>query len=118
MRVLIAEDDEDEATLLSRAILKVNPESTFYIVRDGGEAIAFLKGEGKYCDRSQFPFPRVLITDLKMPKVDGFELLGWLHDHPECNVIPKIVFSASAIETDVIEAYKLGANVFFQKPNK
>ncbi len=116
MQVLIAEDDENDALLLKRAIKRVNPAATFYLVSDGNEAMLYLKGDGKYGERDKFPFPRVLITDLKMPRMDGFELLHWLHDHPDCNVIPKIVLSASNIERDVIRAYQLGANIFFKKP--
>lgn len=78
--------------------------------------MAYLKGEGRYADRQAYPFPRVLITDLKMPRCGGFELLEWLDNHPECNLIPKIVLSASAEERDVRKAFQLGANCYFRKP--
>jgi CheY-like chemotaxis protein len=116
MRVLIAEDDENDALLIQRAIQKVNPAATYYVVHDGAEAIAYLRGDGRYANRQKFHFPRVLITDLKMPKMDGFQVLAWLHQHPECNIIPKIVLSASNLTADVIKAYQLGANAFFCKP--
>jgi CheY-like chemotaxis protein len=64
----------------------------------------------------QFPFPRILITDLKMPKMGGIEVLKWLYHHPECNLIPKIVFTASKHESDVLEAYKWGVNSYLVKP--
>ena len=64
----------------------------------------------------EFPFPRVLITDLKMPGCSGFDLLEWLYTHPECNLIPKIVLSSSIERNDVKRAYQLGANCYFQKP--
>ena len=118
IRVLIAEDDENDALLLRKAIHKIDPSATFYIVDNGEEARAYMKGDGKYGDRNKYPFPRVLITDLKMPRLDGFELLAWLKDHPDCNVIPKIVLSASNLTEDIIKAYQLGANIYFKKPNK
>jgi CheY-like chemotaxis protein len=117
MRVLIAEDDENDALLIRRAIGKVDPAATYWTVPDGEQAIAYLKGDGEFGDRTKYPFPRVVITDLKMPRKDGFELLGWIQSHPDCNVIPKIVLSASNIPGDVIKAYQLGANAFFRKPS-
>jgi CheY-like chemotaxis protein len=117
IQVLIAEDNRDEALLVRRAISKVDPAASFFIVSDGREAMQYLKGDGEFKDRAKFPFPRVLILDLKMPVMDGFELMDWLLKHPDCNVIPKIVLSASNLTEDVIKAYQLGANIFFQKPS-
>ena len=114
--ILIAEDDENDSFLLQRAFKKVGLTMPSHICRDGAEAISYLRGEGAFADRAKYPFPRVLITDLKMPKSSGFDLLRWLHDHPECNLIPKIVLSASAEAKDVTLAYQLGANSYFKKP--
>lgn len=116
MTLLMVEDDESDAFLLQKAFLRVDQNATIHIVPDGKEAIAYLKGEGIYSDRTKYAFPRVLITDLKMPRMNGFELLAWLKNHPECNVIPTIVFSASRLPPDVTKAYQLSANAFFQKP--
>ena len=114
--MLIVEDDENDSFLLMRAFKKVGNTMPSYVCRDGAEAMAYLKGEGQFADRVKHPFPRVLITDLKMPKCSGFDLLKWLDNHPECNLIPKVVLSASAEEKDVILAYQLGANCYFKKP--
>lgn len=114
--ILIAEDDENDAIILERALRKVGFENPFRFCRDGTEVLEYLKAEGKYQDRREFPFPRVLITDLKMPKMGGLEILKWLHDHPECNVIPKVVFTASKQASDIQEAYKFGANSYLVKP--
>lgn len=114
--ILIAEDDENDAIILERALRKVGIENPFRFCRDGTEVIEYLRGVGQYQDRKQFPFPRVLITDLKMPKMGGLEVLKWLHQHTECNVIPKIVFTASKQESDIQEAYKWGANSYLVKP--
>ena len=115
--VLVAEDDENDSYLLQRAFKKAEITMPCYICKDGAEAMAYLKGEEKFADRVKYPFPRVLITDLKMPKCSGIDLLQWLHDHPECNLIPKIVLSASAQPSDVKLAYQLGVNCYFRKPS-
>ena len=114
--ILVAEDDENDSFLLQRAFKKLGINLPCYICKDGGEAMAYLKGEGKFADRAAHPFPRVLITDLKMPRCSGFDLLRWLQEHPECNTIPKIVLSASAVPEDVKLAYQLGTNCYFKKP--
>lgn len=114
--ILVAEDDENDSFLLLRAFKKVGIAMPSHICRDGAEAMEYLKGEGKFSDRTTYPFPRVLITDLKMPKCSGMDLLRWLDEHPDCNLIPKIVLSASAQPADVKLAYQLGANCYFRKP--
>lgn len=114
--MLVAEDDENDSFLLGRAFKKIGITMPVHVCRDGAQAISYLRGEGEFADRAKFPFPRVLITDLKMPKCSGFDLLRWLQEHPECNMIPKMVLSASAEAKDVILAYQLGANAYFKKP--
>jgi CheY-like chemotaxis protein len=115
--ILIAEDDANDAFILQRSLKKAGILNPVQMVSDGQEALDYLRGVGKYGDRHAFPFPGVIITDLKMPKVDGFEVLKWLDRHPECGVIPSIVLSASAIERDVVRAYQEGANCYLQKPS-
>jgi CheY-like chemotaxis protein len=114
--ILIAEDDPNDAVLLERALQKAVRRSTFRICTNGDQAIEYLSGRGSYSDRATFPFPRMLLTDLKMPRRSGFELLKWLQAHPQCNVIPSIVMSASDTVEDVKLAYQLGANCYFRKP--
>ncbi|HXT13565.1 MAG TPA: response regulator [Candidatus Angelobacter sp.] len=114
--ILIAEDDENDTIILERVLRRVGFRNPFQFCRDGTEVISYLRGEGRYEDRSSFPFPRILITDLKMPKMSGLEVLKWLHEHPKCNVIPKIVLTASRHETDIQEAYKWGVNSYLVKP--
>src|SRR5439155_5212661 len=72
----------------------------------------YLKGEGEYSERSQYAFPRLLILDIKMPRLNGFEVLSWIRDHPECAVIPVIMMSSSRDERDITKAYQLGANSY------
>lgn len=115
--ILLVEDDANDSFLLQRAFKRNGIDLPVHVCRDGEDAMEYLRAEKQYSDRDKFPFPRVLITDLKMPKCSGFDLLAWLQAHPECNLIPKIVLSASAEEKDVIRAYRLGANCYFRKPS-
>ena len=116
--ILIAEDNSADAELMELALKKAGFKGTVRFVGDGHEAVEYLKGEGPYEDRSEFPFPRVIISDLKMPRVSGLELLQWLRRHPQCHIVPLILLSGSGLEADVAAAYKLGANTYFQKPTQ
>jgi CheY-like chemotaxis protein len=115
--IVVAEDDENDAALISRAIRRVDPDAQVFILENGVQVIRYLKAEGEFADRKKFPFPHVLITDLKMPLMNGFDLLAWLQEHTECKVIPSIVLSASDLPEDTKRAYQLGANAYFRKPN-
>jgi len=118
LTILLAEDDENDLYLLKRALQKIGIPHSVHICRDGEEATNYLQGSGTYSDRGQFPFPSIIITDLKMPRKSGFEILRWLNDHPECHVIPVIVLSASNEPQDIKEAYRAGANCYLMKPSK
>jgi CheY-like chemotaxis protein len=114
--ILIAEDDPDDVVLLKAALKKAGLPQPAHVCNNGLEAIEYLEGKGDFADRGKFPLPRILITDLKMPFCSGLDLLKWLHAHPACGVIPTLVLSSSAQPRDVAEAYRLGANTYFQKP--
>ncbi len=113
---LIAEDEESDFMLVQRAFRKNNIENPIQWVQDGEEAIRYLQGDGKFADREKFPFPELLILDLKMPRMNGMEVLTWVKAHPEFRVIPTIVMSSSSLDDDVRKAYDLGANTYFIKP--
>jgi CheY-like chemotaxis protein len=114
--ILIAEDNPDDVFLLKRALRRNGAESNVYIVEDGQEAIDYLRREPPFDDRFKYPFPSVIYTDLKMPRVSGLEVIRWLKEHPDCGVIPVIVFSASQQDEDIKQAYQLGANAYLVKP--
>ena len=116
MIVLLAEDNPDDAFLMQRAFQSCGVVRPPHICRDGEEAIAYLSGAGKYTDRDAFPIPTLVITDLKMPGTNGFDVLKWLRDHPELTIIPTLVWSSSADTLDVKRAYCLGANGYLCKP--
>jgi CheY-like chemotaxis protein len=117
MNILVAEDDDNDVLLLLRALKKIEVADAVNVCRDGMEALDYLQGCGEYADRQKYPFPNVIITDLKMPRKGGMEVLRWLREHPECHVIPVIVLSASNQYRDVSEAYRQGANCYLKKPS-
>jgi CheY-like chemotaxis protein len=114
--ILIAEDEQDDAFLLQRAFRANQIQDPIYIVSDGAEAIAYLRGEGKYADRSIYEFPSFIISDLKMPRKDGFAILQALQSKPEWSVVPMIILSGSADENDIERAYMLCAKAYLVKP--
>ncbi|HVV01354.1 MAG TPA: response regulator, partial [Verrucomicrobiae bacterium] len=114
--ILFAEDDRNDVFFLRRAFLQVGRPVNIVDVRNGQQAINYLQGEGFYSDRENFPYPSLLILDLKLPLMDGFQVLGWLKDHPEAGKIPAVVLSASAREEEMARARELGARECFLKP--
>ena len=116
--ILIAEDDENDVHLLQMAIRRAGVRNPLQFVHDGQEAIDYLCATGRFSDRSAYPFPGIIITDIKMPRKTGHEVLEWLSRHPECAIIPSIVLSASAEPEDVTKAYQLGVSTYFRKPSK
>jgi len=116
--ILIAENDSNDVELLRLAMNRAGITERAFFVHDGQQAVDYLRGCGEYADRQKYPFPTVVITDLKMPRMDGLQLLDWLHKHPECNVIPTVLMSGSGLNKDVQNAYRFGANSYFKKPSK
>lgn len=114
--ILIMEDDENDAWLLQRALQKQNIRNPVRVVPDGEEGIAYLTGRGKYADRSRFPLPGFIITDLKMPLFSGLEVLKWLREHQDFKRIPILVLTSSRADSDVANAYGFGANSYMVKP--
>jgi CheY-like chemotaxis protein len=115
--ILVAEDDPTDAFFLERAFSKLGVPIALHFVRDGQEVIDYLSGEGEFANRSAHPSPDLLVLDLKMPRVDGFEVLNWVRQHPRLKLLPVIIFSSSAQNTDINRAYDLGANSYLVKPH-
>jgi CheY-like chemotaxis protein len=116
MHVLLVEDDANDVMLMRTALTRTGLNTQLEVVHDGEQALHYLQRSGEYANRRGHPYPSVIVIDLKMPRVNGLEVLRWLHDHPECPAIPTIVFSASRMDQDVQEAYRLGASSYFVKP--
>lgn len=114
--VLLAEDDPDDVLLTHIAFEKARLANPLQVVRDGEEAIAYLEGEGRFSDRQKYPLPILLLLDLKMPRVSGFQVLEWLRDHPVLNRMPVAVMTSSDDDPHVKRAYELGADSYLIKP--
>ena len=114
--VLLVEDNPGDVFLLRRAFAKCGINDRIQVVREGEEAFAYLSGLDEFADRAKYPWPSIIITDLKMPLVGGLELLKHLRNLPGCGNLPVFVLSSSSLEKDVSEAARLGAHGYFVKP--
>jgi len=114
--VLLAEDDPDDVLLTQIAFEKARLANPLMVVRDGEEAIAYLKGEGIYKNRDKYPLPILVLLDLKMPKLTGFQVLEWLQKQSNLSHIPVAVMTSSDSDPDVNRAYDLGASSYLVKP--
>jgi CheY-like chemotaxis protein len=117
-RILIIEDDENDEILLRRAFDFTGQEIPMHFARDGAQAIDYLSGIGHYADRSRYPLPTLVLLDLKMPGLTGFDVLRWLRSQPALLRVPVVVLSGSMWPGDIDEAYRLGANSYLVKPAK
>lgn len=114
--ILVVDDDENDQRFIVSALRSVGVKDSIHVASSGSEAIAYLKGEGKFANRTQYEYPDFLITDIKMPDGDGFSILEHLRKNPEHAIIPTIVFSSSDDPHDIRKSYLLGANGFHVKP--
>jgi CheY-like chemotaxis protein len=117
LRILMVDDSEHDIHFVKHALDASGVGKSFNAVHNAEEAISYLRADDQYADRTKFPFPNVIFTDLKMPLADGYSLLTWLNAHPTCSVIPTIVFSSSGLREDVARVYQHGANAYIVKPN-
>jgi len=114
--ILLADDSEDDLSFMRHAYRAAHFKASLQTVNDGEEAIAYLKGEGIYADRSKYPLPAVLLLDLNMPKVNGFEVLAWVRAQPGLKRLSVIVLTSSTRTQDVERAFDLGASSYLVKP--
>jgi CheY-like chemotaxis protein len=114
--ILLVEDEENDVLLLKRALKKNGISNQLEAVGNGQDAIDYLLRIRPYEDRARSPYPDVIITDIKMPKKNGLELLQWIKDNPVYRVMPTMVLTSSKDEKDIKQAFYLGANAYFVKP--
>lgn len=114
--ILMVEDDSNDVVLIQRAFAKAGLKNNLKVVREGGQAIDYLSGKGVYSNREKFPLPFMLLLDLKMPGMDGFEVLQWIRNEPEFKRLLVVVLTSSILQSDVDRAYELGANSYLVKP--
>lgn len=114
--ILLVEDNADDALLLKDAFHEVNIINSILVLENGKKAIAYLKGEGIYANRKQYPLPILILLDLKLPILSGFEVLKWLKQQPILKRIPVLIMTSSNIPEDINKAYDWGANSYLLKP--
>ena len=114
--ILLAEDNEDDVTLFRTALERAGIDNPLRVVGDGEQAIDYLRGHGSYSDRNHFPFPSLLISDLEMPRCNGFKLLEWMQKNTQASQPPAVIFTTSTQETDRERALALGAREYVVKP--
>lgn len=114
--ILLVEDNPDDEALTVRALRKGNLVNEIVVVRDGAEALDYLFCTGGYKDRDPFDLPQVVLLDLKLPKIDGLEVLRRMRANPGTEILPVIILTSSNEQQDLINVYKLGANSYIRKP--
>ncbi|HXA01937.1 MAG TPA: response regulator, partial [Cytophagaceae bacterium] len=112
LEIILIEDNPDDAALAIRALKKQNLANKLIHLKDGAEALDFIYGRGAYSERSIINTPRVILLDLKMPKVNGLEVLEKLKSDMSTKHIPVVILTSSAEDPDIKECYKLGANSY------
>jgi CheY-like chemotaxis protein len=114
--ILLVEDDEADILLLRRAFRNARIANPLIEVRDGQAAIQYLSGEAAYSDRTRYPIPFLILLDLRLPKLSGFEVIAWMRDQPQLANLIVVVLTASDHVPDVTKARDLGANSYLVKP--
>jgi CheY-like chemotaxis protein len=114
--ILLADDSPDDVFLIKSAFKKGGFRDPIYVVANGEQALQYLKGEGLYADRREYPIPHLLLLDLNMPRLNGFEVLSWIRGRQEWMCLPVIVLTTSFYGPEIKRAYDLGANSFITKP--
>lgn len=114
--ILLVEDNPRDEALTMRALKKNNIANDVVVARDGVEALDYLMGTGKYEGRDTEVLPQVVMLDLKLPKVDGLQVLQALRANENTKRLPVVVFTSSSEEEDMIRSYDLGANSYVRKP--
>lgn len=117
VEILLIEDNPHEAELAIRCFKKAGLANNLVHIDNGAEALDFLFVRGKYIDKSYIHLPKLILLDLKLPKIDGLEILRQIKSNTEMKAIPIVVLTSSKVESDIIESYKLGVNSYIVKPS-
>jgi two-component system, response regulator len=114
--ILLVEDNPDDEALTLRALNKSKIANKIVVVRDGAEALDYLLCTGPYADRDPLDLPQVTLLDLKLPKVDGLEVLRRIRSEPRIRMLPVVILTSSKEEQDMVSAYSIGVNSYVRKP--
>jgi two-component system response regulator len=114
--ILLVEDNPDDEALTLRALKRGNIVNEVVVARDGAEALDYLFGTGKHAGRDLADMPAVVLLDLKLPKLDGADVLRRMREQPQTRYVPVVVLTSSSEEEDVLKSYENGANSYVRKP--
>ncbi|WP_335342553.1 response regulator [Sedimenticola hydrogenitrophicus] len=114
--ILLVEDNADDEVLALRALSKSNISNPIVVARDGAEALDYLFAQGQYADRDSRDLPAVVLLDLKLPKIDGLEVLRRIRGNEQTRVLPVVILTSSRQDEDLVSSYNLGANSYVRKP--
>ena len=114
--ILLVEDNPDDEALTLRALRKNNVSNEIVVVRDGEEALDFLYARNRHAARGKHEIPMLILLDLKLPKVDGLEVLRHVRAHADTRNTPVVILTTSDEDNDLVQSYTLGANSFVRKP--
>lgn len=114
--ILHADDDENDVIFLNYALKLAKLPARLHSLTDGQQVVDYLSQQGEFTDRTQFPWPTLVLLDLKMPRLNGLQTLRWIRAQPALRPLVVVMFTASANQTDIDEAYRIGANSFIIKP--
>jgi CheY-like chemotaxis protein len=115
--ILVAEDDPTDAYFFERAFKRAGLAVALHFVGDGKEVTDYLEGAGQFADRARHPLPHLVLLDLHMPRLDGFEVVEWIRRQPQLDRLVVVIFSSSDDSKDINRAYRLGANSYIVKPH-
>jgi len=114
--ILLVEDNPDDVELTLRALIKSNIKNEIVVANDGAEALDFLFGTGKYAGRNLAAMPAIILLDLKLPKIDGLEVLRRIRSNEHTKLLPVVILTSSKEEQDILNGYILGVNSYVRKP--
>ena len=114
--IMLVEDNPNDEELTLRALRKANIANSVFVARDGQEAVDFLFGTGKHAGREPSTMPAVVLLDLKLPKLDGIDVLHRIRADPRTKLIPVVVLTSSSEDEDMLRSYQFGANSYVRKP--
>jgi CheY-like chemotaxis protein len=117
-QILVVEDDENDVFFLRRALQSTGVQVDLHVAIDGRQALDYLHGRGGFVDRTRHPLPNLVLLDLKVPYISGLDVLRQIRATPEFRKLIVIVLTSSALDSDVVQAYEIGANSFLVKPSR
>jgi two-component system response regulator len=114
--ILLVEDNLDDEDLTLRAFRKHNIGNDVVVARDGEQALEYLFGTGRWAGRNPSDLPQLVLLDLKLPKIDGLDVLKRIREHKETKLLPVVILTSSREERDIVSGYRFGANSYVRKP--